>query len=181
LLNSRVIQSRGIAVKTTAGLVAILAFTGLFILGCDSGSGSDGGDPAGAIPQLGAPLVKSAATIDAARLLTQASFGVTAEALVEVASQDSMAAWIDQQMAMPATLQLPRVQAYGNTSLRPPRHYVWWETAINADDQLRQRVAFALSEIFVVSDLDYTLGNSQHGIVSYYESGDGYLFVHAEK
>jgi len=57
-------------------------FTGLFIVGCDSGSG-DGGSPAGAVPLLGEPLEKTAASVDAARLLTQASFGVTAESLVD--------------------------------------------------------------------------------------------------
>jgi uncharacterized protein (DUF1800 family) len=39
---------------------------------------------------------------------------------------------------------------------------------MQGEDQLRQRVAFALSEIFVISDLDYTLGNSQYGVSHYY-------------
>lgn len=89
--------------------------------------------------------------------------------MVAAGAHASIASWIDEQIDLPATLQLPAVQAYGNASLRPPRHYVWWETAITADDQLRQRVAFALSEIFVVSDIDYTLGNAQHGVVHYYD------------
>ncbi len=51
-----------------------------------------------------------------------------------------------------------------------PRHQVWWETAMHADDQLRQRVALALSEILVVSDSD-GLGLSQFGfaVTSYYD------------
>ncbi len=45
----------------------------------------------------------------------------------------------------------------------PLRHSVdnaWWRASVNAPDQLRQRVAFALSEILVVSDTNATLGNS---------------------
>jgi len=157
--------SRAFAVRT----LVIVLLTGLFIVGCSGSSQKDAGNPAGANLQVGEPLVKSADSIDAARLLTQASFGVTANSLIDITGQTSLETWIDEQMALPATLQLPRVQAYGNTSLRPPRHYVWWETVVSAEDQLRQRVAFALSEIFVVSDIDYTLGNAQHGIVSYYD------------
>lgn len=115
------------------------------------------------------PLAKNAGTIDAARLLTQASFGVNHASMDAIAQYASLDQWIDEQMALPATLQLPSVEVFGNSSFRAPRHYVWWHTAIKADDQLRQRVAFALSEIFVVSDIDYTLGNAQFGMVSFYD------------
>jgi len=44
-------------------------------------------------------------------------------------------------------------------------------------DQLRQRLAFAWSQIFVVSDRDYALSNSQYGVSNYYDMlatlGDG--------
>ena len=40
---------------------------------------------------------------------------------------------------------------------------VWWRHAVNADDQLRQRVAFALSEIFVISATD-GLGDEQQSL-----------------
>ena len=50
------------------------------------------------------------------------------------------------------------------------RHQVWWESAINADDQLRQRMALALSEILVVSDSDgLGLSSLQRGVTSYYD------------
>jgi len=41
---------------------------------------------------------------------------------------------------------------------------------MTAPDQLRQRMAFALSQIFVVSDLDYLLGNAQYGVTNYYDT-----------
>ena len=155
---------RAIAATT----IVVVACVGLLIVGCN---GSSEKQPNANVTPLrfDQPLKKNATTVDAARLLSQASFGVSHESLVAATRHASLAVWIDEQIRLPTTLQLPKVQAYGNSSLRPPRHYVWWETAINADDQLRQRVAFALSEIFVVSDIDYTLGNAQHGVVHYYD------------
>lgn len=43
----------------------------------------------------------------------------------------------------------------------------WWNTAINGNDQLRQRVAFALSEIFVISAVGPPLKGSQFGMADY--------------
>ncbi|MGH7981380.1 MAG: DUF1800 family protein, partial [Limisphaerales bacterium] len=44
----------------------------------------------------------------------------------------------------------------------------WWQNSINAPDQLRQRVAFALSEIFVVSE-NGVLQNHADELASYYD------------
>lgn len=156
---------RAIAVAT----IVVVAGIGLLIVGCNGGSKNTDGTTNSVPLQFDEPLKRTAATTDTARLLSQASFGVTHASLVDASRQPSLEAWVDEQMALPVTLQLPRVQAFGNSSLRPPRHYIWWDTVVNANDQLRQRVAFALSEIFVVSDIDYTLGNSQHGVVHYYD------------
>ena len=46
---------------------------------------------------------------------------------------------------------------------------VWFENAIEAKDQLRQRVAYALSQILVVSDSDSTFSNRADGLASYYD------------
>ncbi len=156
-----------------AASVAV-ALVGALLVGC-GGNSSNGTDALGVDNGLGAalsldmPLVKTNQSTNAARLLTQATFGPTHADMANLTALPDIETWIDQQINLPATLQLPEVQAFGNASLRPPRHYVWWDTVINANDQLRQRVAFALSEIFVVSDIDYTLGNSQHGVVSFYD------------
>ncbi|MGI9172471.1 MAG: DUF1800 domain-containing protein, partial [Chthoniobacterales bacterium] len=45
----------------------------------------------------------------------------------------------------------------------------WLQDAVTAPDQLRQRVAFALSEIFVVSDRSGDLANEPFGLASYYD------------
>ncbi|WP_326515600.1 DUF1800 domain-containing protein [Cocleimonas sp. KMM 6895] len=105
----------------------------------------------------------------AAKFLTQATFGPSEAAIDNLVSQNNLEAWIDQQIALPMSRTLPYVEANSNGSLRSTRHDIWWKNAIEGDDQLRQRMAFALSEIFVISDLDYALGNAQYGVSHYYD------------
>jgi len=106
----------------------------------------------------------------AARLLHQASLGPTYE---EILSAQGLSAeeWIDAQMQLPITYHVDYLENY------PDRDYprqinridAWWKGSINAPDQLRQRVAYAMSQIFVVSDFNNSLANEPKGMVSYYD------------
>lgn len=112
---------------------------------------------------------------DAARFLTQASFGPTTS---EVASVRAVGypAWIEAQLAVAATLQRPTIEAQIATQvLTDPRNAQfyrayrlerWFNSALYAPDQLRQRVAFALSEILVISDIG-ALDNNPIGVAEY--------------
>jgi uncharacterized protein (DUF1800 family) len=89
----------------------------------------------------------------AARLLDQTTFGPTLSAISNV-QQTGVAAYLAQQFATPTT----RMPAIGNPPVAtcPDATYrcaqsSFWKNALTANDQLRQRVAFAFSEIFVVS------------------------------
>lgn len=106
--------------------------------------------------------------VDASRLLTQATFGPGMDDIVAVQSI-GIENWIEQQFALQGPAHLDYVQQHSNNSNRAPRHEIWWRDVIEGDDQLRQRVAFALSQIFVVADTGYTLANSQYGITHYYD------------
>ena len=106
--------------------------------------------------------------IDASRLLTQATFGPTRDSIVEVQTL-GIEAWLDAQFSMQGAPHLDYVLAHSNNSNRAPRHEIWWSDVVRGEDQLRQRVAFALSQLFVVSDTGYTLANSQYGITHYYD------------
>lgn len=106
---------------------------------------------------------------NAAKFLTQATFGPTEATINSLVSQNNLCAWIDQQVRLPISRTLPFVRANSNGSLRTTRHFIWWENALQGSDQLRQRVAFALSQIFVISDRDYELGNSQYGVSDFYD------------
>jgi uncharacterized protein (DUF1800 family) len=89
----------------------------------------------------------------AARLLDQATFGPTLTDIQHVQTI-GLDAYITEQIGTAATL-LPDVSnpppTYCGTTPTPCEQSEWWQTALTAPDQLRQRVAFALSEMFVIS------------------------------
>lgn len=115
---------------------------------------------------------------EAARFLAQATFGPTTASIAHLHGLPSFTAWLDEQFAETATLQEPYIRARcpeveGNTcgldTWVPSRTDKWWINIIEGDDQLRQRVAFALSQIFVVSDRSPALSGTQFGLASYYD------------
>ena len=112
---------------------------------------------------------------EAARFLTQATFGPTNEDIAALLST-TFAQWIDAQRALPPTRHLPYVQARraeliardGNDGWQGPRNEAWWQHALTAPDQLRQRAAWALSQIFVVSQFG-ALDIHHEGVTRYYD------------
>jgi len=92
----------------------------------------------------------------AARVLDQSSFGPTTSTIQHV-QQVGISAYLKEQYAEPRTTlaaiptnPLPALCLSNNTAY-PCAESEWWTAAITGPDQLRQRVAFALSEMFVVS------------------------------
>jgi uncharacterized protein (DUF1800 family) len=142
----------------------------LLLLGACGGAGE-------ATPQAVAPAPPAAPApnpipvAESYQFLNQASFGATADAAVAVADM-GFDAWIDQQMQLPPSLQLPFLQA--NAAQQQPfelhdeRADVWFRNVLHGDDQLRQRVAFALSEIMVVSQLG-ALVSYPYALAGYYD------------
>ena len=109
----------------------------------------------------------------AVRFLMQATFGAGSNDIVSVQSL-GYAAWITNQFALPVTHALPTVVA--NKSADPSNPWpssdwfnTWWQNAVIAPDQLRQRVAFALSEIMVVSESG-TLQDHSDALAAYYDT-----------
>jgi uncharacterized protein (DUF1800 family) len=89
----------------------------------------------------------------ATRLLDQTTFGPTLSAVQNV-QQMGVAAYLNQQFATPTT-RMPAIPNPPVATCLNGTHACaqssFWKNALTANDQLRQRVAFALSEIFVVS------------------------------
>jgi uncharacterized protein (DUF1800 family) len=92
---------------------------------------------------------------EAARFLTQATFGPTRAEIARLRAI-GYGQWLEQQLSMPPTLTRPFLDQLAtnpefslNSGHRVDRFY--WQ-ALYAPDQLRQRMAFALSQILVVSD-----------------------------
>jgi uncharacterized protein (DUF1800 family) len=104
---------------------------------------------------------------EAFRLLDQGTFGPTSEGVFE-ATGKSATQWVDRQMSLPATLMLP-VMYQSNVDRWDEHINVWFNNVLTSDDQLRQRVAFALSQIFVVSSEAEVLGRQRIGLSNYYD------------
>jgi uncharacterized protein (DUF1800 family) len=145
--------------------VCLLASVVLGVAGCGGGGGSS--EPPPPPPPPPPPVTK----IEAFQLLNQATFGATeSEALDVIAMRKER--WINDQMAKPVSLQLPHM-----LSLAPPQFMgqlhtdrvdIWFRNSLWGEDQLRQRVAFALSEIMVVSQLGALQGRP-FAVADYYD------------
>ena len=152
-------------------------------------------DPGGAVSAdvveqvPGSPPTPLVEPTDASRFLMQATFGGS-EADVNNLSTIGYNAWFAQQFAIPNTLHEPYaereimlntqpacaatdatcnqklfLQTFGDEYYEQP----FWMTALTGKDELRKRVQFALSELFVISGQDAVLGQMPRGMASYYD------------
>jgi len=85
----------------------------------------------------------------AGRFLEQASWGPSPDSILEV-RQKGFEAWIDQQFALPIS-DYPEVPIEDTRQSLLPAQRRFFYNAIQEPDQLRQRMAFALHQIWVVS------------------------------
>jgi len=151
----------------SSGLLSALLATLLALSACGGGGGGSGSS---ASPSQVVTKPKSEA--EAARFLVQSTFGPTPADVNSVMNQ-GFEPWIDAQLNTPlgishvgltqASQQASQAKTIGNTEVLQS----WWTHALTDPAQLRQRVAFALSEIFVVSSMDGTLSGNGLLLASY--------------
>jgi uncharacterized protein (DUF1800 family) len=158
------------------GLVACSAAASLLLVACGGGGGAAVTPPPVAQPP---PAVSKT---EAFRFLNQATFGATeADSSALIALGDSTNAytrWVDAQLAGTSIgTQLPYVEAaypspvpqgFNVGSLHAQRLEAWFKDSLNGGDQLRQRVAWALSEIMVVSQIG-ALQNYPFAVADFYD------------
>ncbi|MBU1425814.1 MAG: DUF1800 domain-containing protein [Gammaproteobacteria bacterium] len=119
--------------------------------------------------------------VEASRLLSQATFGPT---VAEIGRLSGMGtdAWFSEQFRKPQTLHFVYMNAAQSRLAADERlsedqfFESFWQQAINGDDQLRQRVTFALSQIFVISYQNSTLAYNARGVANYYDTLGAYAF-----
>ena len=114
----------------------------------------------------GAPAITEKA---ASRFLNQATFGATPEEIAEVQST-GFEQWILDEFAKPQESFLQSVllvEASGAEAGRDELSETFWTRAILGDDQLRQRVGFALSQILVASYADGQLADRPVAMANY--------------
>ncbi len=141
------------------------------------------------IPDPIAPLTGFELERDIARFLTQATFGPTPESVADLKARvaahngDRISAyseWIDDQFVLnspslfeyhqaanalytkDAVSEVAGHNAYGLTE-------GWFAASVYSKSQLRERVGFALSEVFVISIEDNLLRNTPQGSTDYYD------------
>lgn len=166
------------------------------ILTVTAGAGYTVGSPASATVLLDDPSVQPSAKA-AARFMIQAAFGPDQDSAadgddipenVEEVMASGYEAWINDQFTRPIGYLQPwvdwavtgnmaqNIQLYGNY-----KEFSWWGRAMGSPklrpdaedtqlpDPLRQRVAFALSEILVASDRPEALAVEQQGMANFYD------------
>jgi uncharacterized protein (DUF1800 family) len=137
----------------------------------------------------GNPPVPVVTPEDASRFLEQATFGAT-DADIHDVSMNGYQWWLNQQFSLAPTPQEPFVEqsliinnppcASGDlkcnaalfTQNSNSETYVqsaFWQQALAAPDQLRQRVKYALEEIMVVSSNNSAVQNMPRGEAAYYD------------
>ncbi len=110
------------------------------------------------------------------RFLSQATFGPSPADMTYVKA-NGYRPWIENQLDSLITLPTKNVPyILDNLSADPQNPYgstlmfnSWWKNSVTAPDQLRQRAAFALSEILVVSDTG-PLNNNGRVLADYYDT-----------
>ena len=101
--------------------------------------------------------------------------------MAEIARVQQMgySAWIDDQLSKPPQKHLPVLLSQPSDRdgryFPHRRKFVWWQQSATAADQLRQRVANAWSQIFVVSDKNTdAFVNATDALCDYYDT----LLIH---
>ena len=148
-------------VRTQLSKLILMTAIGL-AAGCGGGSSSpppaSSPPPSGGTPPPPPPPVNSATQMsskgDVAEFLSRASFGSNSDDQDSLTDTDA-ADWLKAQMEIEPTLYLPplrtrhengeEIEHWENTN-------AIWKGLISGEDELRQRMVFALSQIIVVSD-----------------------------
>jgi len=112
---------------------------------------------------------------EAARFLTQATFGPS-DADIDQLMTVGYEVWLNRQFKRQATSHRAWWEAR-DAAIRAEtptsganQDQVWesfWKQAAGGEDQLRQRMVFALSEIFVISAVDGNLGNQPRALAAW--------------
>ena len=146
--------------RTDAGeshvAVAAVALSALTLAAC--GGGGSPAPPVGN-PNPPPPVTPAATDAEAARFLLQAQFAVTDADLAAVKA-DGYASWLNAQYATaPGPTGVAWLDSQGHNATTSEQRYFWpqfgdfmiWNQLLTGPDQMRKRMALALSEFFVVS------------------------------
>lgn len=164
--------------STVRSIILLTSLLALFACGGGGGGGSGSTTPEAPQPPPPPPEPVALTKNEAARFLSQATFGPDTAAINELVSM-GVENWLMAEFEKPASLHLETVLSgfpedgqFLDTAGNPLPEVVFltadsfWQTAIKGDDQLRQRMAYALSQILVIS-AEGTLGRVPQTVAHY--------------
>ena len=165
-----------------------LAVSLLIVSSCEGGGGNSAADTsppesvasppvAPSQPPAGVGAGAFTNTQSTSRFLTQATFG-PAPSDVSTLTGTSASQWFVSELNKTASLHVPQMEAYRSLFADPREDFpviepdvasfIFWKNAISGNDQLRQRMAFALSQILVISNQgDNILADFAEGMAYY--------------
>ena len=160
------------ATGSIAGAVLLTTAAAAALQGCSRAPGTAGPNTNGAAPSSTPTVLQVtpaswSAPTDApyARFLQQAQFSSTETEIADV-KKKGFAGWLDEQMALPSSQggwDWLYSRGYGVIDERNlaqqengPVDYMIWNQLIRSPDQVRRRVAIALTEYFVINTANMT-------------------------
>lgn len=122
------------------------------------------------------PTDLPASDAEAARFLTQATYGPTVAEITRLRAI-GYSEWLRQEFNKPVTSARPYLDAVNAARLSDGQNGIsrnqrldrWFHTAATGNDQLRQRAAFALSQILVISDQNGSISGEPIQISEYWD------------
>ncbi|WP_310384687.1 DUF1800 domain-containing protein [Roseateles sp.] len=184
---SEVPRQRAQQGRRPALLGALALAAAALMSACGGGGGSADAPSPPATPASPSPaptptptpvVAKPSSREEAMRFLMQASFGPT-EASIAAVMDKGYEPWLEEQFAKPASAHRlnwdasdAAARALKASDSAGSREVLdsFYKVAITGDDQLRQRVAYALSQIMVVSMAQDNVGNQPRGVASYLDT-----------
>jgi uncharacterized protein (DUF1800 family) len=140
--------------------------------------------PAGGFPPSGPTGAPASQPTDAqaVRFLNQSTFGAS-PAEIDRLKRLGWNDWLEQQFRVARSNHLDFVLGVypiptpdGVTVTIDPLYQSFWRQAVTAPDPLRQRVTYALSQIFVTSAAEPALQNAPHSLASYLDTLSTHAF-----
>ena len=169
---NQVVTGKTESMSVVTGRLLSAFSLGVLLLTAACGGGGGGGGTSTSPP----PTNIAPTDAQSERFLTQATFGVTDS---DIASVESLgySGWLTNQLALAPSAshqafvetRLTQLTAANPTATLTPTEFYesFWSQVATGPDQLRQRVKFALSQIFVVSLADTNVDT--RGAASYYD------------
>lgn len=153
----------------------VIGYGGYMGVAVSASSTSNPGSPENTLNQDGYLPNENAAS----RFLSQATLGYN-QSDINVVTMLGYEGWIEQQLSMPGIFTLEnKIRAYHKVvkdSTNTPTagagsrlwRYAWWQYHMTSQDALRQKIAYALSQMMVISEFS-DFGGNAYAMGSYYD------------